>query len=473
MKNWLIRLATLSLVTLSLSAIPALSQSVEADGFRIYFQEAYRLNPSIPKGMLEAVASANTRIHNLQPGQEEDHQGMPAKYGVMGLVRDGRGYFRNSLQEVAKLSGYSEENIAKDARINILAFAKAYANLVVKLGIRSNDPGQQLKVVQALSELPEGSAMHAFAMDSHLYEVMQFLNSTQDRSRYNIPNYHLKLEKVFGLNRYSVLSSPRVMASPGLVQGSNGGLYKQSGAQAACKDYPTALWVAASTSNYNQRYDTAITAVTIHTMQGSYAGTISWFQNPTADVSAHYSMRSRDGQITQMVCESDRAWHVGSENGYTVGIEHEGWVEEDGWYTEALYQSSANLVMDIAHEYNINTTTCYKGASSTKVQVLGEDYRIKGHQHFKNQSHTDPGIRWNWPKFYALVNPVTEVLKPMSRSKGTSLGFMAAIPENFRGNLYQIDGQIIRKAPTNNGSATSMGTTSRLPSLILFTNSQE
>lgn len=60
-----------------------------------------------------------------------------------------------------------------------------------------------------------------------------------------------------------------------------------------------------------------ITNVAIHTTQGSYAGTISWFKNPGAIVSAYYVVRSSDGQ-TQMVKKSDMAYHVRSANSYTI-----------------------------------------------------------------------------------------------------------------------------------------------------------
>ncbi|MEJ7698377.1 MAG: N-acetylmuramoyl-L-alanine amidase [Pyrinomonadaceae bacterium] len=92
----------------------------------------------------------------------------------------------------------------------------------------------------------------------------------------------------------------------------------------------------------------AVTHVTIHTTQGSYTSAINWFKNCAAGVSAHYVIRSSDGQITQMVREADKAWHVGTSNGYTVGIEHEGYVSDPGtWYTDAMYNASALLSRDI------------------------------------------------------------------------------------------------------------------------------
>ena len=41
--------------------------------------------------------------------------------------------------------------------------------------------------------------------------------------------------------------------------------------------------------------------IIIHDTEGSYYSAISWFQNTNAIASAHYVIRSSDGQITQMV----------------------------------------------------------------------------------------------------------------------------------------------------------------------------
>src|SRR5438128_7268908 len=79
--------------------------------------------------------------------------------------------------------------------------------------------------------------------------------------------------------------------------------------------YPLAAqFVPASPSNYSPGGITTVQYVVVHTMQGSYAGSISWFQNPVAEVSAHFCVRSDDGEITQMVHLADKAWHVGNSN---------------------------------------------------------------------------------------------------------------------------------------------------------------
>ena len=171
------------------------------------------------------------------------------------------------------------------------------------------------------------------------------------------------------------------------------------------QDYGPALWTPTTSCNFSSRNGTAVSAITIHTVQGSYSGAISWAQNCNSGVSYHYVIRSSDGQVTQMVLEGSKAWHVGSENPYTIGYEHEGYVNNPVWYTNSLYQSSANLSKDIILSgYGINGLRTYYGAASSGSNVLGTCVKIKGHQHYPNQTHTDPGINWDWEKYYRLIN---------------------------------------------------------------------
>ena len=100
---------------------------------------------------------------------------------------------------------------------------------------------------------------------------------------------------------------------------------------------------------------------------------------------------------------------MGSENGYTIGLEHEGYVSDPTWYTTAMYESSADLVKDIVNSgYGMNPLSCYKGSAQT---VLNACYQIKGHIHYPNQTHTDPGINWNWPYYYSLINDSIETTR--------------------------------------------------------------
>ncbi len=170
----------------------------------------------------------------------------------------------------------------------------------------------------------------------------------------------------------------------------------------ASADYPPAVWNPAASCNYSSR-TTGVSHVTVHTTQGSYAGTISWFQNCNARVSAHYVIRSSDGQVTQMVREADKAWHVGNSNGYTVGIEHEGYVSNPGaWYTSAMYNASAVLTRDILASRGLPQKV-YGGTSGWNAVLADSSYNVKGHVNYSGQSHTDPGSGWDWARYKTLV----------------------------------------------------------------------
>lgn len=171
---------------------------------------------------------------------------------------------------------------------------------------------------------------------------------------------------------------------------------------AASTDYPPAIWNPAASCNYSSR-TTGVSHVAVHTTQGSYAGTISWFQNCAAQVSAHYVIRSSDGQVTQMVREASKAWHVGNSNGYTVGIEHEGYVSNPtAWYTTAMYNASAALTRDILASHGLSQKV-YNGSSGWSAVLADSTYNVKGHVNYSNQTHTDPGSGWDWVRYKNAV----------------------------------------------------------------------
>ncbi len=378
--------------------------------FGKHFKKAYNLNPSIPNGILEAVAFSQTRFAHLDESAEPSCIAYPRAYGVMGLTENGQGYFRNNLVTVSQLSGFSVADIKQDPEKNILAYAKAFSVLQQQQGIYGSNIADYKSIFISLSELPLlQDLQNDFAMNSQLYQLYWFLSKGDFQDFYGFPDYHIDLRSVFG-NNYDVLSSTNVSISGIAITGANGSVYRSSGAgtpSVASPDYGPALWNP-TTCNFSSRNGTAITAVAIHDIEGTYAGCISWFKNCSAQVSAHYVARSSDGQITQMVYEADKAWHIGSENPYTLGIEHEGYASTGyNWYTTAMLMGSADLVRDMCTSNSINPLRCYygPGCSGTTQQCLqGACTKIKGHQMYPNQTHNDPGQYWNWDKFYKYLN---------------------------------------------------------------------
>lgn len=398
--------STLFLLFISFSGLfgqsqPAYQVNHEYDE---YFKQAYEHYPSIPNGVLEAVAWSKTRIQNINADVYNSCIGLPKAHGVMGLTADGKGYLVNNVEIINHW--YDHDELLTSPEHNIMGYASAYSNILNggRHAIGWLDVGTEIMTMHyALSELPHETTSQQFAIDTELFQIISLLIDSGFMSTWGYETMDIDLVDVFGKENYEVLSAQKVLINGTYITNEDGVEYKGGG----CLDYPTALWVPADPSNYSSRAGTPISAVTVHDVEGTYAGCISWFQNPSANVSAHYVIRSFDGQITQMVCEADKGWHVGSENPYTIGLEHEGYASTPSWYTLAMYQSSADLVRDICTDNSINPLRTYSGpaclGSSTDCE-LGGCIKVKGHQHYPGQSHTDPGIYWDWPFYYELIN---------------------------------------------------------------------
>ncbi len=137
--------------------------------------------------------------------------------------------------------------------------------------------------------------------------------------------------------------------------------------------------------------------IVIHNTEESYDSAIARFQDPHRGVSAHYLIRSSDGQVTQLVHTSDIAYHAGNYwfNMHSIGIEHEG-VLADGarWYTEPMYQASARLVRHLAARYHIPLD---------REHIVGHDELPSATPNRVAAMHYDPGPYWDWAHYFDLL----------------------------------------------------------------------
>ena len=383
-----------------LLSVFGLAQNNELQNYKSAFDVAYQACPEIPHGFLEAISFTNTHCNHLTDDNyfHDGPDAMPRAYGLMGLVKNGKGYFRENLHLISELSGIAEEEILESPEKNVLAYAKAFERLAEEN--KAAEIKDYLSVIQQLSELPIGEEKDVYPMQSMLYSVCTFLNDAKKAERFGFPKYEINLKAVFG-EQYDVLTAPElgVTRSP---------------------DYPPAIWDPAPECNWEERTK-EVSAVVIHYTEGSYAGCISWFKNCDAEVSAHYVIRSADGQITQMVLEKDKAWHARTANGYTIGIEHEAYGNVWEFFTEEMYQSSADLVRSICSRYDVidgrrthDRDTLDNGfCLNNGLYNLGGEgacVQIRGHQHYPDQSHTDPGPYWDWNYYYKLINEGTPTI---------------------------------------------------------------
>ncbi|MFE9600578.1 N-acetylmuramoyl-L-alanine amidase [Streptomyces hokutonensis] len=160
---------------------------------------------------------------------------------------------------------------------------------------------------------------------------------------------------------------------------------------AGAVDFRGAQWVSASSANYRRADrpdDYGIDRVVIHVTQGSFRSAVKVFQDPAHGAAAHYIVR-KDGHITQMIRELDVAFHAGNReyNERSVGIEHEGFVEQASSFTVAMYAASARLTAGICRRYGIPV----------------DREHVIGHVEVPGTDHTDPGRYWDWDRYMALV----------------------------------------------------------------------
>jgi hypothetical protein len=103
--------------------------------------------------------------------------------------------------------------------------------------------------------------------------------------------------------------------------------------------------------NFNSRQGTRVDQIIIHDMEGTYAGSIAYFQTKKSQVSAHFCVREDGGDITQMIHLSDRAWHACAANSRSVGIEMAGYAK-NGFRPE-LIATTAALAAELCHYLQI------------------------------------------------------------------------------------------------------------------------
>lgn len=340
----------LAFVVVALPGALCLSASGTASapqtGLRAAFREA-AARSDVPERLLLAVGYVNTRFR--MPGR-------PALDGGIGIMH----LPRSSLSPLARQLGVRPPALRRDARANVRAGA------VLLDSVRRRDGGLAAWY-RPLARL--GGTPYA----DEVYDALR-------------SGFSVSLGHAGGTLRLGPTPVP---------------LPRRSLASRGRADYPYARWFPASRRNYaraSRPRSGPIKLIVIHVTEGSYGGSIAWFANPSARVSAHYVVRSSDGEVTQTVHDKDVAWHAGNSavNAVSIGIEHEGYESNCRWYTDAMYRGSARLVAYLAQKY---------GIPLDRRHVIGhaEVPDPDGHGWGGADHHTDPGPCWKWGRYMGLV----------------------------------------------------------------------
>ena len=293
----------------------------------------------VPPATLRAIGWVETRWQ-MVVGVEE-FPGRPAAFGVMAL----RGA---ELERGARLAGVTPEAARREPVANIRAAAALLSAYVKESSI------DRAIVRYSGIDVPAGRVA-----------------------------YQREIERVLGV----LIPPPQgvIAACPPPVD-------------TGAPDYAPAVWRASP--NFNDRPSDStgrVHMVILHTCEGNYAGCWSWLVNPVSQVSAHYVVNEDGGEVSQLVREPDRGWHIAAlyrcalnlehdcwlndvqSNDFTVGIEHAGFVSQDSFPASQL-DASARLVCDI-----------------TRDRGIPRDWQhIVGHGQLQPENRTDPGPNWPW-----------------------------------------------------------------------------
>lgn len=150
--------------------------------------------------------------------------------------------------------------------------------------------------------------------------------------------------------------------------------------------------------NFSSRGGKNITHIVIHVTEGAWPGCVSWLKNKNnGELSAHYVI-ARTGEIHQLVNDSLKAWHACNANPFSIGIEHEGFIDDSegkpimdrkAIVTDAMWAASIALSAKLCKRYNIPV-----------ANILG--HNDPWLRQFQN-NHQDPGPVWDIPKYRSDV----------------------------------------------------------------------
>ena len=319
----------------------------------------------VPAGLLKAISYTETRWQMIVG--EEEHEGRDYASGLMALRGD-----RVTLG--AQLASTSEDAVRTDAQDNIRAAAALLSSYADELEFDRADLGAWAPAVARLSGIQEFQAQAHFIHDD-VYEALRSgaLAFTPE-------------------GELSVAMAPSEIVPDFPLPMS---------VKAAGPDYAGSVWHPSPNKSSRPSGSSGDPSmVIIHTCEGSYSGCWGWLTNSASGVSAHYVVKEDGSEISQLVRDSEKAWHIGasyqcsrnnsvdcwrngsSSNNFTIGIEHAGYGSQSSWAL-GLIDASARLVCDITRDNDIPR----------------DSYHIVGHGQLQPYNRTDPGPNWPWADY--------------------------------------------------------------------------
>jgi hypothetical protein len=312
----------------------------------------------VPADLLKAIAYIETQWQMVD-GHDE-HEGRAPGAGIFGL-------WGENLTAAAAAVRQDEDAVRHDEGLSIAAGAARLGELAERHGVSGDDLEAWQPVLADFAQNPDDEARAAYVADVLRVLAAGARSIAED-----------------GTVIASIEPHPEISVPLSFT-------YQSA-------DYGPAIWRASP--NYNSRGGTPVSLVVIHSCEGNYAGCWGWLRNSAAGASAHYVVKEDGGEITQLVTEANRAWHVAaayecsragstqcnrngvSTNTFSVGIEHAGFASQASW-SNGIIEASAKLTCDITKSHG----------------VPRDRNHIVSHGQLQPWNRTDPGPNWPWSHY--------------------------------------------------------------------------
>lgn len=305
---------------------PVLAQTSSGASLSSEF-EAASDRYGVPEELLLAMGYVNTLWEMPPPGASAYEPGDLHGRGAFGIMQLLQNPSRDTLGRAASLTGLSESRLTRDRASNLLGGASVLSDIAGRTKPQDLDGWQDI-----VAEYGDGPL--------YAQEVYETLEHGASLAISTGESLRLEAQDV---------EPPTVYTT-------------QAGA-----DYGRARWygayhngrtgACANQYNYcrkNREKSFNISRIVVHVAEGSYSGTIGWFNDRRAGVSAHYVV-SRRGKVAQCVRDKNIAYHAGNwwYNQHSIGIEHAGHGRYRSTWTDAMYRASARLSAYICRKYNV------------------------------------------------------------------------------------------------------------------------
>ena len=306
----------------------------------------------VPRELLLAMGYTNTYWEMPPPTATDYEPGDLHGHGTYGVMQLQQNPSRDTLGRAAELTGLSERDLKNSRAANVRGGAAVLAEIA---------GGTKPDGLDGWRDAVAGYG----GIDLYAQEVFQTLRDGASATTSTGEGLRLAPQDV---------EVQTVTASRG-----------------SAPDYGGATWHPAYSGNYSnfsRERDVNIDRLIIHVVQGTAAGAVSWFQNSSSNVSAHYVV-GNEGRVYQCVRHEDVAWHAGNwtYNKHAIGIEHDGWADNRDTWTAAKIRASAKLAAYCCRRHKIKVDR----------QHIIEHNRVPGTDHYC------PGKHFPYDKYLRLI----------------------------------------------------------------------